>query len=53
MGSAIPFAEIKRAKLFARAEPSMSADSEQATARAIRAAVNQSEVLAEARPLLD
>ena len=53
MGVVIPFAEIKRAKLLAGAQPLTPADSEQATAQAISVAADQPGVLAAARPLLD
>lgn len=54
MGIVIPFAEIKRTKLPARAQSlSPIGDNERAIFDAIRAAVDQSGVLAAARPLLD
>ena len=53
MGAIIPFAEMKRAKLLAGAQPSTPADREQATAQAIGTALDQSKGLAAARPLLD
>lgn len=53
MGVVIPFADLKRAKLIASAQPLAAVgDDERASADAIRAAVDQSGVLAAARPLL-
>jgi len=54
LGVVIHFAEIRRAKLAARAQPPAEAgDDEQAIVHAVSAAFDQAGVLAAARPLLD
>lgn len=54
MGVVIPFADFKRARTLAKAQPAaMAAVSERAMIDAMRAATDQATLLAAARPLLD